>query len=144
MNRLVILSKVQFKQLMISMFNQTNGKKSSNLLAFIFPAAISLYISGVYTIALAMEALTVEEYYILPLLGIALTLVFVTMFSFYLVNGHLFRNKDYELLSSLPFSKQEIFSVKLLSLYMYQLIYAVFLMIIPLFYAIYLHKKIVE
>ena len=131
MNRLLILSKVQFKQLMISMFNLKNGKKSSNLLAFVFPAAISLYISGVYTIALAMEALTVEEYYILPLLGIALTLAFVTMFSFYLVNGHLFKNKDYELLSSLPFSKQEIFSVKLVSLYMYQLVYAVFMMLIP-------------
>ena len=131
MNKLLILVRIQLTQLFISMINRRSSKKSSMLLACIFPAAISLYISGTYTFAIAMTAISVDEYYILPLLGVVLSLVFITMFSFYLVVGHLFKNKDYELLSSLPFTKQEIFTGKLVSLYIYQLIYAVFMMLLP-------------
>lgn len=130
MNKFILLVKIQVKQLLLSMFSRRGAKKSSVVLACIFPAAISLYISGIYTM-LYKEMLLPEEYYFLPLVGIVLSLVFVTMFSFYQVNGHLFKNKDYELLSSLPFSKQEVFAVKLISLYLYQLIYAFFMMLIP-------------
>lgn len=137
MNKFLVLIRVQVIRLLHASVNvNTAGRKKNNkkdfsgLLVFLFPALISLYMSGTYTFAFSHE-LSVSDYYLFPLMGVALAYLLSFILSVFLVDGHLFKNKDYELLSTLPFTKQEIFTSKLLSLYLYQLIYAFFMMLIP-------------
>lgn len=125
------LLKVQIRNVVMSMFGRS--KKSGKgmwILSLIFPALISMYISGVYAVAFSME-LPLELMYFIPVMGFGLGILFSLIFTFYSATG-LFKSKDYELLCSLPFSKNQIFIVKLLSLYVYGYIYVFFFMLIPM------------
>lgn len=127
----VSLVKIQLRNVLMSMFGRSKKSgKGTFIMAIIFPAAISMYVSGVYSIALA-EVLLPDQMYFIPVLGFVLAVLFSALFTFYSANS-LFKSKDYELLCSLPFSKREIFIAKLLSLYAYSYIYVFFFMLIPM------------
>ena len=134
MSKLFLLTKIQLKQLANALFSRSvkNNKKIPFILPFIFPIALSLYVGGVMSLSF-FAGLSADEMYFLPL-SIMLTYAgLMVILSMYQINSHLYKNKDFELLASLPLTKEEIFTSKLLSLYCYQLIYSIFMMIIPSF-----------
>lgn len=127
----ISLVKIQLRNVMMSMFGRSKKSgKGTFLASLLFPAGISMYLSGVYAIAMG-ESLPLEYMYFIPVMGIGLGLFFTCIFTFYSASG-IFKSKDYELLCSLPYSKHEIFFAKLLSLYLYAYIYVFFFMLIPL------------
>lgn len=135
MNNLLLLTKVNLKNL-FSSFVKTNGKKKSFSKSFLIVAAF-LYIA-IYIYIIANETLPgfvklggQELFLVLIFMIVSLYIAFLNIFR---IKSTIFDFKDYDLLMSLPVKKNTVLSSKLITLCFYNYIYE-FIFMIPCYLA---------
>lgn len=127
MSSFIELVKIQ----LLSLFSNSTmrfslKKKGFTISAVLLPVILFLYISCTYTMGIMMVFPPGSKdiaLYLMSFMSFTLLLVF----AFYSANGHLFGFKDYDLLSSLPISKGVLMTSKLLSFYLLEFFYSIFL-----------------
>lgn len=130
MNNLLLLTKVNLKNI-FSSFTRTEGKKKSFSKSFIVVAAL-LYLA-VYIFIIANEALPSfielggqELFLVLVFMLVSVYIAFMNIFR---IKSTIFDFKDYDLLMSLPVKKNTVLASKLITLCFYNYLYELLLMI---------------
>ena len=127
MNNFIMLVKIQLKNLFTnSSMRMSSKKKGFGYGAIILPALLFIYMSVSYTSGMMLAFPSGEKDTALYLIAL-LAFIMLTIFAFYSANGHLFGFKDYDLLSSLPISKVTIITSKLVSFWLLEFVYCIFL-----------------
>ena len=127
MNNLVLLLKVQLSGLLTNTTQFSKKKKLAGVGSLLFLGAIFLYMSVVYTMSMVMTFPEGYQYITLYVMGL-MTLFMLLIFGYQSAGGHLFGFKDYDLLMSLPISKEEVLLSKFLSFLFLEYFYALFLL----------------
>lgn len=128
MNNLVLLLKVQFSGLLTNTTQFSKKKKLAGVGSLLFLGALFLYMSVVYTMSMVMTFPEGYQYITLYVMGL-MTLFMLLIFGYQSAGGHLFGFKDYDLLMSLPISKEEVLLSKFLSFLLLEYFYALFLLV---------------
>lgn len=130
MHKLFLLVRIELKNLLLNNnFALSNkSKKTSGYLLLLVPALIFLYISCAYTYSM-ITLLPQESQFVIPFL--MATATFSTLFAllFSSASGHLYGFKDFDLLMSLPLTKNQVMASKLVSFMLLGYFYSFFLTI---------------
>ena len=128
MNNLVLLLKVQLGGLLTNTTQFSKKKKLAGVGSLLFLGGIFLYMSVVYTMSMVMTFPTGYQYITLYVMGL-MTLFMLLIFGYQSAGGHLFGFKDFDLLMSLPLSKEEVLLSKFLSFTILEYFYTLFLLV---------------
>lgn len=127
MSNLVLLLKVQLGGLLTNSTQFSKKKKMAGVGSLVLMGALFLYMSVVYTMSMVMTFPEGYQYITLYVMGI-MTIFMLLIFGYQSAGGHLFGYKDYDLLMSLPISKEEVLLSKFLSFLFLEYFYALFLL----------------
>lgn len=128
MNNLVLLLKVQLGGLLTNTTQFSKKKKMAGIGSLLFLGGIFLYMSVVYTMSMVMTFPEGYKFITLYIMGL-MTLFMLLIFGYQSAGGHLFGFKDYDLLMSLPLSKEEVLLSKFLSFTILEYFYTLFLLV---------------
>ena len=127
MNNLGILLKVQFLSLLKSNSQGSKKKKAAGLGTLFILGAAFLYMSVVYAISMTQLFPEGYKHITLYVMGI-LAFVMLLIFGYQSAGGHLFGFKDFDLLMSLPVTKEEVLISKFVSFLLLEYFYAFFIL----------------
>lgn len=127
MNNLVLLLKVQLSGLLTNTTQFSKKKKMAGIGSLLFMGVVFLYVSVVYAFTMVTTFPEGYQYITLYVMGL-MTIFMLLIFGYQSAGGHLFGFKDYDLLMSLPISKEEVFLSKFLSFLFLEYFYALFLL----------------
>ena len=128
MSNLGLLLKVQFLSLLKSNSQGSRKKKAAGLGTLLILGGVFLYMSVVYAISMVSMFPEGYKHITLYVMGIV-TVLILLIFGYQSAGGHLFGFKDYDLLMSLPVSKEEVLLSKFISFLMLEYFYAFFVLV---------------
>ena len=114
MSNLWLLIKVQFLGLLSRVGNGKSKKKVAGLGVLFLLGGVLMYMSVTYVMSMIFTFPKGYEYVSLYYMG-AMTFIMLLVFGYQSAGGHLFGFKDYDLLMSLPVSKEEVLLSKFIS-----------------------------
>lgn len=128
MSNLYLLIKIQFQTLLKSAFVTKNRKKkAAGLGTILLIAGVFIYMSVVYTFGMVEMFPEGYKYITLYVMGM-ITILILFIFGYQSAGGHLFGYKDFDLLMSLPLTKQEVLSSKFISFLVLEYFYGFFVL----------------
>ncbi|MGN1344931.1 MAG: hypothetical protein ACI4U3_10130 [Traorella sp.] len=128
MNNLKLLMKIQIQSLISkTTLTRKSKKKLAGLGMLVFMAAILMYMSCVYVFSMVTTFPDGYQFVSLYIIGI-MTIFMLLIFGYQSAGGHLFGFKDFDLLMSLPVSKEEVLVSKFLSFLVLEYFYGFFLL----------------
>ncbi len=133
MNKLMCLIRINLKNVLSlnSQMNSKNTKKKKIGITLLFAYLLIYFI--IYSFVISSSAIKglikLNAPYILPVMFMVLSSLVTIIMDVFRVNGHLFKTKDYDLLSSLPIKTDYIILSKLVSIYLENLLITTILMV---------------
>lgn len=145
MNNVLALTKVYVKQFIARLTSYITKKKSKNIvisvLMFVLFAGIIAMATFqfVWGFAMPLKAMQLEQFIITYglIVSVFLSLIIVA----FEIPGHFYKNKDYEMLASLPLRNWEVVTAKIITAYISIFLYSLIL-IVPTFVAYFLYNPI--
>ena len=142
MKNILNLTKIYFKETLLSLFRGSNKRSFARTLGFI--ALLFLAVAGglgytFYNMAKMLNQFGFAKNVLL--LGLIMALIMTLMITLTDTQGHLYKSRDYEMLSALPIGQKSIITAKYLSSYFITLLYHT-LIAIPCFVVYFIFCKI--
>ncbi|MDE7262043.1 MAG: hypothetical protein K2N78_08320, partial [Oscillospiraceae bacterium] len=126
MKKFFVLAKVQLWALLSSLrIGGSRKRAASGWAAMLAAAGLCLYVSGVYSFAIAEAG----ELWLLMLLMPAMAVVAGMVFTAFAAQGVVFGGRDADLLLSMPVPSLMVLGAKLIALYAENLVFCVFLVL---------------
>lgn len=143
MNNFVHLIKLQTSNLLLSSTRHNRGKRAAGIGVLALMNIGFLALSSFYTVAM-LSALQGSDKQ-LALYTMSMTaFILLLVFAAYSCGNHLFGSKDYDLLRSMPISRIELISSKLLSFLALQYFYEIFFLVPAIvFYGVFTSQTVV-
>lgn len=129
MNKLWLLLKIQFQNLLLRYgAKSSNKKKATGVLLMLLPTAACLYLSVMYSFMMLDVLPEGSKHITLFVIGV-LSIMLALVFGYQGASGHLFGFKDYDMLMALPVRPSYVLTSKLVSYMMLLYVYSLFLIV---------------
>lgn len=130
MKKFFVLARVQFRALLTSLRVGGSRKRAvSAWTAVLFAAGLCVYMSGIYSFAMARQLAAAGALHLLLLLMPAMAVVAGVLFTVFAAQGVVFGGRDADLLLAMPVPGWMVLASKLTALYAENLVFCLFLVL---------------